>query len=256
MSGNVDFGYDGDEPFRRILHYFPDFFAGVAAPVGNSVEAAVAHAHDGLAALRTDFRKPGTFPDGNAPALVVGKVPVEVVDVVKGEQVDVFLYEVHAVEVAADVQHHAPVVETGRVCNPYLRENRAGGSFRGGQRLAQSLHSVEDARLVGSFYHDAAIGHVQRIAFRFLPFVSQGQADKVSFRQAVGHLHGISGALLQEVGEEAGGAFRLSVARVIGYHGAAVGNERTSFCRTDFAGKGNHCIIGLKALSAARSKED
>src|SRR4029077_822378 len=93
--------------------------------------------------------------DGDPPALVVGQVQVEVVDLVAGHLVDVALDLRDGEEVPRDVEHGAPVgqarVVDDRAALDAPRPGRDGRAHDGrGQEFEQGLHAGEQAcRLVG-----------------------------------------------------------------------------------------------------------
>ena len=73
----------------------------------------------GLGTPRGDLGQAGVTLDLDAPTLVLGEVPVETVDLVAGEMVDVLLHEVRPEEVPAHVEMHAPVGKAGRVVDEH-----------------------------------------------------------------------------------------------------------------------------------------
>ncbi len=100
VAGHIDLRNDRDVLRCGVLDDL--------AVVGLRVEAAAPAVHLGA---RPDLgeRRPGV--DLQAPALVVGEVQVQVVELQKGDVVDVALDRCDAEEVAGDVQHRSAVLE-------------------------------------------------------------------------------------------------------------------------------------------------
>ena len=87
--------------------------------------------------------------DLDAPALVVGEVQVQHVELVEREQVDVLLHLVDGEEVARDVEHRAAPGEA-RMIGDAARRDRPRGRLRmlallGLDRRGRSCRSVCDA---------------------------------------------------------------------------------------------------------------
>src|SRR6185312_1690876 len=102
VSRHVDLGDDGDETLGRI--------GDDVLVLRLGVEAAGPATNLGAAAVQGQL-----WPavDDDAPALVVGQVQVQVVDLVQRDLVQVRLDRGDRVEVPRDVEHRAPVRETG-----------------------------------------------------------------------------------------------------------------------------------------------
>ena len=126
-------------------------------------------------------------------------MPVEAIDLVAGEHVDVPLHELGSKEVTADIEVHAPVRETRRVtylCGAELeRPTMARDSIRHARRqqLAQRLKSIEEPGVVSARHRDVALSYYERVPLRTggsieaqadLPRCSEGQ------RQPGGELDG------------------------------------------------------------------
>ena len=114
--------------------------------LGLGVVAALPAADLRRAAVRGEPR-PGV--DGDAPALVVAQVQVQLVDLVEGELVDVALDLVDGEEVPGDVEHRAAVgVARGcpRWCRPRRATGRAAGVLLDGGRAAAGAGSARRGR--------------------------------------------------------------------------------------------------------------
>ena len=123
----------------------------------------------GLSALTPHRSEARVALNFNAPALIVGEVPVKAVDVVQGEQVDEAFHAVDRHEVARHVEFHAAVAEAR--CIVHMRGRNANGrfSFLSGvqvrKRFAQCLHTVECARIVGTGDGDLPCIDIDAVAF-------------------------------------------------------------------------------------------
>src|SRR5690606_36262117 len=113
VTGHVDLRHDRDVPAL-----------GVGDPVGVVLLGQVTTADPAHAgAFATTFRRqPGPRVDLDAPALVVGQVQMQVVDLVVGDLVDVGLDLVRGVEVPGDVQHRVAAGEAWGVGYPVGRQ--------------------------------------------------------------------------------------------------------------------------------------
>ena len=88
------------------------------------------------------------------PALVVAEVQVQAAYLVMGQDVDEAQQVVFFGEIAADVQHHAPVLQVGPVGHDPVGHGRAGGIAL---NVVQGYGSVESPVLVGGLDADLAV---------------------------------------------------------------------------------------------------
>ena len=118
----------------------------VFGAVGGVVEA------QRTAANGTDLGQARIFGNLNAPALVVGEMPVEAVEFVDGCHVNEFLHLFFCEEMARHVEHETAVAKGGAVLDgqtgngpfgPALAHRSIDGH---GQELAQRLECVEETR--------------------------------------------------------------------------------------------------------------
>src|SRR6185437_3814694 len=72
-------------------------------------------ADDGSRTARADVCEFWVFSDLDTPALVFGEVPMKIIHLVQGDEIDIAFDEVHGKEMAADVEMEAAVGETGVV---------------------------------------------------------------------------------------------------------------------------------------------
>ena len=155
VAGEVDLGHDGDEPLGGVVDDL--------AVVGLRVEAALGPV-DGVAA--TDLGQLGPRVDRDAPALVVGEVQVEVVELEQRQVVEVALDVVDGEEVAGHVEHGAAVGEARLVADGDGRHGAIGAGVSERHELAQALHGRVGARRRGCGDADAGRIDVERVALR------------------------------------------------------------------------------------------
>ena len=125
-----------------VFDHLADFVLRIVAAIGRRiVAAAVAFAAEvpplpvGIGPPCGDVGKDGVFLDLDAPAGAVGQVPVEAVEFVAGQEVQLPLDELLVAEVARDVE------------------------------LAQRLKSVEESGGIGRRDGDFSAGDVEAVAF-------------------------------------------------------------------------------------------
>src|SRR5262245_29155645 len=106
---------------------------------------------DGLRPPRADLREPRILLDLAAPSLVLGEVPVERVDLLQRNEIDVLLHELLRHEVTTDIQVGATPCEPRMIDNAHGR-NRPRHAVDprraenvGRQKLADGLEAIENA---------------------------------------------------------------------------------------------------------------
>ena len=92
-------------------------------------------------------------------------MPVETVDVVHREDVDVSFDELLGEEVAGDVEVHAAVSEPGHVCDFDGGQCDVAAFAAGGDGLSEGLHAVEDAGFGTSVYRYRLFSDRELIGF-------------------------------------------------------------------------------------------
>src|SRR5206468_4825380 len=108
--------------------------------------------------------------DLDAPALVLGEMPVEDVELVEREELEVFEHELLRHEVAADIEM-APAPTEARAIfdldgrdSPRRASDRRAAEDLGWKQLPQRLRAVEDAGRFGRADRDVVGGHGEAIA--------------------------------------------------------------------------------------------
>ena len=145
MTRHLDFGDDRHLALGGIGHDVANLVLGIVAAVGRTVVFArmgVEVADIGFAALRADTRQLGIFPNLDAPTLVVGQMPVEGIDLVGADDVDIGFDLIGREEVAAAIEMGTAVGETRGVFDPHGRDAQLRGfSGRGDEQLFEGLQA-------------------------------------------------------------------------------------------------------------------
>ena len=225
MARQVDFGNHRNTPVGGIFHHVADLVLRIETAVGRTVIGSPLLAdHGGLA----DAAHGGQLRialDLDAPALIVGQVPVQRIELVYGHHVDIPLHFVHREEVARHVEVHAAVCEPRRVGDlhaghlPRRIGRRLRAVNRRGQQLFETLQGIEEAGKLRRPHFDSLPVHVQFIAFGRERFVR----DETDARRGhlVGDRDGIrpAGNRRQPCGESDHGALRPLVGATVTRNG-------------------------------------
>ena len=177
VAGEVDFGKDFDVALGSVGHDFAELVLRIvhAAAVLRIVIESGGGAGIGerTAAHGSYLRQTGIFGDFDAPALVVGEVPVEAIHLVEGHDVEHALNLLHTEEVARHVHHETAMTEEGAVLNadigqgPFygIAARELGIEEGAGEQLTQGLEGVEEACGGGGLDGDALGRHVKVVGF-------------------------------------------------------------------------------------------
>ena len=149
----------------RVGHHLLYLLLRVESAVGSAVVfASAVGSHLAALAPRADLGELRVLLDLDAPALVVGEVPVEAVHLVAGQQVDVLLREFDRPEVPAGIEVHAAPFEAWPVS-----DGEAGHGTRFDallKQLDQRPASAEEAFLGGGGQSDAFSFNSERVPLR------------------------------------------------------------------------------------------
>ena len=187
VAGHVDFRNDGDMAGRGVGHHVAYLFLRVmaAVPVGGAVGVApgVALRH----AAAADLGEPGVALDLDAPALVIGEMPMEGVELVRGHRVEQGLDLLHTPEMPRRVEHQPAPGEARRVLDPHRRQ-RHHHRLRPGKQLPQRHRAIEQSMFVAGFDADAVIVDVQRVGLRRRAGLrgNDAEIDAIAFALATG----------------------------------------------------------------------
>ena len=175
VSGKFDFGDDFDVAFAGVGHDVAHLFLRVVGrAVAVVVEVEPVGRIDVPRALPfgADGREAWVFLYLQAPALVVGEVPVKAVHLIGRHDVEHAFDLVYTEKVAAHVEHEPAVGEAGRVGDVAGRDR--GGCLRvvpsgghvGRHEAGQRLEGVEETGGGGGCHRDAAGRDVEAVALR------------------------------------------------------------------------------------------
>lgn len=163
VSGHFDFGDDRDVPLGGIGDDLADLVLRVKAAVPPEFEGGgllLVAADLGFRTPRPDLGQARVAFDLDAPALVVGQVPVKGVELGGGHAVEVALHELHGEKVAADVQVESPVAVAGVVL-----DLGTGDVTVGVGHLQERLESVEDAAFIARREFCRVFGDAEPVSF-------------------------------------------------------------------------------------------
>ena len=249
VAGEVDFGDDGDVASGRVVHDAADVLLRVETAVGYAVVASRVVSDDRFGALRADFGEARVFLDFYAPALVVGDVPVETVDVVQGQHVDEAAHRIGGHEVARHVEVRPAVGEARRIVHLGGGDDHALCRTHG-QRLAEGLDGVEETRGGCSVEPDNFAVHADVVGFGVLVLERTGELDTFALHGHVRQRHLQPRGLVDVVGEELRVAFQLLVARGVGNEGLFVEFKIPRLCSLHLFGKRNHVEVRILGMNA------
>ena len=159
VAGKIDLGDDDDVAVGRVGHDLAHLILGIETAVADAVVGVEVLADAGAVAPRADFREFRIFLDLDAPALVLGQVPVQPVDLIGGGNVDVALGLLNRPEMTAGIQMDAAVVKTRGVQDGHAGEEPGGIGLLVAidlrrEHLLQRLDGVEDAAEGRRFHID------------------------------------------------------------------------------------------------------
>ena len=153
VARELDLGNDRDEAPRGIVDHFAHLLLCIEAAVGALVVtarlvvlAAGVLADERAPPHRSDARQLGVAADFDAPALIVGQVPVKDIHLVQRQQIERALDLVDRKEVARHVEHQPAVGHRGPVLDLHRGQfDRPHAAVEGlhGQQLPQRLHGIE-----------------------------------------------------------------------------------------------------------------
>lgn len=187
VPGHVDLGNHLDIALCGVGHDVADVVLGVETSVGSSVVAVTAFvgfvvsSDDGLFAYGPDLCQEGIPFDLDAPSLVLGEVPVELVEFVHGENVDKAFHLVHGPEMASGIEHSPAMREAG-----FVGDFDGGDGSVGSDELAERLQGVEYGLRGTSAYADALGRDRERVFFGLQRIVyGEGQGSLFGHGQAI-----------------------------------------------------------------------
>ena len=119
MTGNVNFGYNFDIAFCGKLDYIADFVLSIIAAVFLTVgiKAQSFMRKVSAVAVRADCIQFGEKPGFNSESLILGKMPVEFIELKESHILKHGLDCFNVKEMTAAVEHKSAVIVVGTVLN-------------------------------------------------------------------------------------------------------------------------------------------
>ena len=179
MAGHINLGDNSYVAFGSVAHYLASLLLSIVARNRHAVVLARLRSRDCARTLRANLGKQRIFLYLDAPSLVLGEVPMEVVDVVHREDVDEFLQIVDAEEVSAAVDHERAVGEARRIGYLHSRQEHLLLAFHDRQRLHHGLHSVEHASMSCAVDGDHLLRHIEAVGLFAAIHICNGKANLV-----------------------------------------------------------------------------
>ncbi|MNU93097.1 hypothetical protein D3C71_830290 [compost metagenome] len=176
MAGNIHFRHHGDVACGGVGDHVADLLLRIETAVQMRRAVRVDARFASGRTTTADFGQLRVALDFHAPALVIGEMPMEGVELVRCHGVEQRLDLLDALEVAGRVEHEAAPGKARRVLDAHRREaDRVGGIA--GQQLPQRHRAVEQAAVIAGFDHDAVAVHPQRIGFGGRAFARGNAAE-------------------------------------------------------------------------------
>ena len=113
MTGHLNLGDDGDKAILCIADDLTNLILRVEATIATAIP---------FGTPRTDLRQTWILLNLNTPALVFGQVPVELINLEEGDNINVFLHLFDREEVTANIYHHATIFEGWLILNANSRD--------------------------------------------------------------------------------------------------------------------------------------
>ena len=239
MSRHVNLRNDVDAAYRRVCHYLFNVLLRVKSTVkrvsfhhfqlafGNLIVRVVIHfgkSHT-LAVVAVEgapcpfFGQQRIFFDFHTPALVIGQVPVELVQFVERHHVQQFLDLLLGIEVARYVQHQAAPLQAGRIFDGYGRHAPFHSVYYlvrfnlGRKQLAQRLDARNHSSVIVSFDLDSLGRDIQQVSSLLRIGVACFQRDgPFAYRR----LKGVAGRFRQQSCQVVGCGHQFLVRRANG----------------------------------------
>jgi len=163
--------------------------------------------------LRADLGEARVLLDLEPPPLVVGQVPVEGVQLVEREQVDVALDHFRSEKMTGYVEVQSPPAEAGLVFDRHAGHRQRRIRADAGQRLQDGLQGIEHSGRSGCFDRNLCRRDFQAISFRPEPVVEfQFQVDGFAARLLLGEAK--SGEMMNGIRKPARQAAKFRLCRI------------------------------------------
>jgi len=171
MSGHIDLGHDGNVALGGVRHDAAHLLLRVEAaveprPAGGGIEVALrrpARRH----APGADTRESRVAPDLEPPALIIGHMPAEHVELVQRHPVEVAQDEADRLKVARRVEHQAAPAEARRVAHEHRRKGEHSVvQARRAALLPERHGTVEEAARSARRHHYPLGRHLEAVTLR------------------------------------------------------------------------------------------
>ena len=212
VSRHIDFRNNSNETFGCIGYNFFGLFLGIETTDRCTVEFTGTGSCDCFLTVGTDFGQFRIFFNLDTPSLIFGKMPVEIIDVMHGQDVDDFLQVIYREIVTAYIYHETAEIISREVfdCPCWKRSKRF--AFGDRQCLVDGLDTVENTGFGISFYRNSFGRDIE-----FIPVFGGGDAWVHAQGNAVlsclrGDLYFRTGHFFDVGSQEMGCTFQLFIA--------------------------------------------
>ena len=172
VTRQVDLRDDNDPQRLGVGDHLADLVLGVISAIADTIVGGEVLSDHGTVAEGSYLGELGVFLNLNPPALVLGEVPVQAVELVYRHDIEVLLDLFDGEEMPGAVKVHAPVSEPGFVLDRDCREHELLGRINlvgidgGIGELLESLDGIEESVLPVSLDHAVLLCDVNRIFLR------------------------------------------------------------------------------------------
>ena len=241
-----------DVALGRIANDVAALLLRVEAAVGDVVvDAHTARTDDGLLPHAALLRQVGQRLHLEAPTLVLGQMPVELVAAMQRHRIEELFDELDGEEVPAAIEQDATIAEARLVGYLHVGQlHGLGPVLHHGQALAQGLRGAEQSDRLGGTQLDALLAHRDGVGLgcglRSLRCLELGIQHQPHLRLlVVGRQPELdAGGLLHPLLQELCDATRLGIAAVVGDARGRSDAQHLRRVGLHLQGKGNDVIVG------------
>ena len=180
MPRQLDLRNDRNVTLRGVCHDVADLLLRIIPTVGRAVHTAklrVVIADAGLRTIGGDLRQARIFLDFDAPAVILGKMPVVDVHLVARQKVDLLLNERDGIDMVSHILHDAAVGVAGLVADLGAGDRHPFAVGRGRRtHLQKRLKPVEEPRIPAAHF-DSRFTDRQTVALRIGNVTSGRKGD-------------------------------------------------------------------------------
>ena len=167
VAGHVYLGHDGDVAIGRVAHDIAHLVLRVETTVADRLSCfRVDAGRTRRNAPSADLGQAWIFPDLQSPALVVGQVPLQDIELVQGHCIDEQLDLVRCLHVPRGIEHQAAPGKSRLVFDVLRPQPGRPAPRRVGRcQLQQTGCAVEQAVRLAGGNADGVARHIQHVAF-------------------------------------------------------------------------------------------